>query len=116
MTSDGKIEPEESQQEQEKQGQDNPQCPEQPNPSHEPKSELPVDNGKPYSTFGSTAKKLIISAASLAAFFSPLSSQIFLPSLNSIAKDLHVSNGKINLSVTTYMVCALVITSKERID
>ena len=80
--------------------------PEQPNARPEPVSELPVDTGKAYSTFGNTTKKLIISAASIAALFSPLSSQIYLPSLNVIAKDLKVSNSQINLSVTTYMVCS----------
>ena len=80
--------------------------PEQPNSRPDPVSELPGDTGKAYSTFGNTAKKIIISAASIAALFSPLSSQIYLPSLNVIAKDLKVSNSQINLSVTTYMVCS----------
>ena len=78
----------------------------QPSTRPEPVSELPLDTGKAYSTFGNPAKKLIISAASIAALFSPLSSQIYLPSLNVIAKDLKVSNSQINLSVTTYMVCS----------
>ena len=115
-TSDQTIQPEKAQMEQREPKKDNSEGrgqPEQPSSSPQPASELPVDTGKPYSTFGSTAKRLIISAASLAAFFSPLSSQIYLPSLNVMAKALKVSNSKINLSVTTYMVCFLTITTRR---
>ena len=98
MSSDEKTLPEQSQAEQ--------NSPEQPSTRPEPVSELPADTGKAYSAFGNTSKKLIISAASIAALFSPLSSQIFLRSLNVIARDLKVSNSQINLSVATYMVCS----------
>ncbi|KAL2008420.1 hypothetical protein VTN00DRAFT_6614 [Thermoascus crustaceus] len=57
-----------------------------------------------YSVYSVTQKKCIILAASFAAFFSPLSSSIYLPALSSITTDLHVSNSKINLTVTTYMI------------
>jgi hypothetical protein len=40
----------------------------------------------------------------MGAFFSPFTAQIYFPALTSIAKDLHVSNSKINLTMTTYMV------------
>ena len=115
-TPDQTIQPEKAQMEQKEPGKDTSEGqgqPEQPNSSPQPASELPVDTGKPYSTFGGTAKRLIISAASLAAFFSPLSSQIYLPSLNVIAKALDVSNSKINLSVTTYMVCFPTVTTRR---
>ncbi|KAF4632081.1 hypothetical protein G7Y89_g6043 [Cudoniella acicularis] len=57
-----------------------------------------------YSIFTHNQKKFIILTASLAAFFSPLNSQIYLPALNEIAADLNVSASKINLTMTTYMI------------
>ena len=63
-----------------------------------------VSTEPPYSTFTTNTKKLIILTASLAAFFSPLTSQIYFPALNTISADLKVSNTLINLTVTTYMV------------
>jgi len=39
-----------------------------------------------------------------AAFFSPLSANIYFPALTSLSQDLHVSNSLINLSLTSYMI------------
>lgn len=39
-----------------------------------------------------------------ASFFSPLSANIYFPALNSLSRDLKVSNAMINLSLTTYMI------------
>jgi hypothetical protein len=55
----------------------------------------------PWSIWTSRQKKMIIMTASLASFFSPLST------LNTITADLNVSNSLINLSITTYMVSLL---------
>jgi hypothetical protein len=60
--------------------------------------------GKDYSIFGPIEKKFIVFVATMGAFFSPFTTQIYFPALTSIAKDLHVSNSKINLTMTTYMV------------
>ena len=57
-----------------------------------------------YSVFSVRQKKMILVAGSFAAFFSPLSSNVYFPALNTIAKDLHVSISQINLTVTTYQV------------
>ncbi|KAH8795637.1 major facilitator superfamily domain-containing protein [Hyaloscypha finlandica] len=57
-----------------------------------------------HSIFSPNNKKFIILTASTAAFFSPLSSNIYLPALNLLARDLHVSDSKINLTVTTYLI------------
>ena len=57
-----------------------------------------------YSVFSVRQKKMILLAGSFAAFFSPLSSNVYFPALNTIAKDLHVSISQINLTVTTYQV------------
>lgn len=59
----------------------------------------------PYSVFTPSQKRLIILTAALASSFSPLSANIYYPALNSIAADLQVSTSKINLTITTYMVC-----------
>jgi hypothetical protein len=67
--------------------------------------------GKDYSIFGPWQKKFIVFTATMGAFFSPFSTQIYFPALTSIAKDLNVSNSKINLTVTTYMVCNTLLLS-----
>ncbi|KAK9246060.1 major facilitator superfamily domain-containing protein [Lipomyces tetrasporus] len=77
---------------------------EQPDSFAEPPSERPAAVEEAYSVFTVTQKKLIILTGSLASFFSPLSSSIYFPALNSVANDLHVSTAKINLSVTTYLI------------
>ena len=57
-----------------------------------------------YSVFSIRQKKTIIVAGSFAGFFSPLSSNVYFPALNTIAKDLRVPISQINLTVTTYQV------------
>lgn len=69
-----------------------------------------------YSVFSTTQKRLIILAAALASAFSPLSANIYYPALNSIAKELHVSPSKINLTITTYMVCYAAVIEAQRKD
>lgn len=84
-------------------------------PDYEPPSEKPVVSVStdgdpsqavppPYSTFTTGEKRMIVLAAALAAFFSPLTGQIYFPALNVIAKDFNVTASQINLTVTTYMV------------
>ncbi|KAH1792887.1 hypothetical protein KXV56_001783 [Aspergillus fumigatus] len=58
-----------------------------------------------FSVFTNGQKRLIILAAALASSFSPFSANIYYPSLNSIAADLHVTSSQINLTITTYMIC-----------
>ncbi|KAK4159293.1 major facilitator superfamily domain-containing protein [Cladorrhinum sp. PSN259] len=76
----------------------------------EPPSELPTstpdqhDNPPPYSIYSTWTKRWIVLAASISAFFSPLTAQIYLPALTVLAEDFSVSDAKINLTVTTYMV------------
>lgn len=57
-----------------------------------------------YSVFMISQRRYIIFMASWAGFFSPVSSQIYFPALNTLARDLHVSNSLINLTLTSYMV------------
>ncbi|RKU43139.1 hypothetical protein DL546_000651 [Coniochaeta pulveracea] len=76
----------------------------------EPPSEAPAsspsqpDNPPPYSIHTLWQKRLIVLAASLSSFFSPLTAQIYLPALPVLAKDFHVTTSQINLTVTTYMI------------
>ena len=70
----------------------------------EPPSEQQPDTGIPYSVFKSWEKKLIVLTAALAAVFSPMSTTIYLPALNQLAEDLHVSASEINLTITTFLV------------
>ncbi|KAJ6445361.1 general substrate transporter [Purpureocillium lavendulum] len=57
-----------------------------------------------YSVFTTWQKRAMVLGASLTAFFSPLTAQIYLPALTAIAKDFEVTSSQINLTITTYMV------------
>ncbi|GMF69515.1 unnamed protein product [Aspergillus oryzae] len=57
-----------------------------------------------YSAFSKAQKRYIVFCTSWAGFFSPVSSQIYYPALNTLANDLHVSGGLINLTLMSYMV------------
>ena len=61
-------------------------------------------NSQPFSVFTHSQKRGIVIAAAAGAVFSPLTAQIYLPALPTIAKDLGVTFSEINLTVTTYMV------------
>jgi hypothetical protein len=63
-----------------------------------------TDAGPMYSVFTKNQKIFIVFMASWAGFFSPVSGQIYFPALNALARDLHVSNSLINLTLTSYMV------------
>ncbi|KAK3353780.1 major facilitator superfamily domain-containing protein [Lasiosphaeria hispida] len=82
----------------------------EPFASGEPPSEAPVsspddpDVQPVFSIYTSWEKRLIVLAASLSAFFSPLTAQIYLPALTVLADDFKVTDAQINLTVTTYMV------------
>lgn len=70
-----------------------------------------ASSGVEYSVFSTGLKQYIVIAASMAGFFSPLSSQIYFPALNTLAEDLHVSISLINLTMTSYMVMPLSLPS-----
>ena len=58
----------------------------------------------PYTILAQKEKIFTIILASFAAFISPVSSSIYLPALNPIAKDLNVTSSTINFSITVYIV------------
>ncbi|KAJ5378224.1 uncharacterized protein N7496_005633 [Penicillium cataractarum] len=58
----------------------------------------------PYSVLPSGEKAFVIIMGSFAALISPLSSSAYLPALNTLARDMHVSVSLINLTITTYLI------------
>ncbi|OCL08714.1 florfenicol exporter [Glonium stellatum] len=65
--------------------------------------ETPI-NEPPYHILTPRQKKQLVYIVSLAGLFSPLSSNIYFPALDTIARDLHVSVSLIALTVTSYMI------------
>jgi multidrug resistance protein len=57
-----------------------------------------------YTVFSHRVKIFIIIMSATSSLFSPVSSLIYLPALDVLAGFYHVSVGRINLSVTTYMI------------
>lgn len=73
----------------------------------EPQSEAPtivIEQPPKHSIHSTWAKRLIIFAASISAFFSPLTAQIYLPALPTLADEFNITATKVNLTVTTYMI------------
>ncbi|XWW95477.1 hypothetical protein V2A60_003436 [Cordyceps javanica] len=58
----------------------------------------------PYTVFSRRARVGITVMVSFASMVSPMTSNIYFPALDSVARDLGVSLGLINLTLTTYMV------------
>lgn len=64
---------------------------------------------QPYSVHSLKQKRLILFIVAFAAMFSPLSSFIYYPALESLALDLNTSLGRINLTITSYMVVSGIV-------
>lgn len=58
----------------------------------------------PWSVFSQRQKYLIVGLAAVAGFFSPLSSSIYFPAIETLAHDFNKSISEINLTVTVYMI------------
>ncbi|KAH8804390.1 putative bicyclomycin resistance protein [Xylogone sp. PMI_703] len=58
----------------------------------------------PYTVFSNSKKLLIILTATLASVFSPLSANIYYPALSAIQKELGISEGMLNMTITSYMI------------
>ena len=79
-----------------------------PAPTTEPHSEVnQLATQEDYSVFTVWQKRWIILLASFAGWFSPMTGSIYFPALDQIADDLHVSNAKVNITVTTYLVSGI---------
>ncbi|OIW27702.1 MFS general substrate transporter [Coniochaeta ligniaria NRRL 30616] len=59
-----------------------------------------------YSIFTRNQIILVLCLASFAATFSPLSSFIFFPAIDDLSRALDVSVGRVNLTITSYMIVA----------
>jgi hypothetical protein len=57
-----------------------------------------------WSVYSTRGKRLLIFSASCATLLAPLSSQIYFPALEPIAKDLQVSPTLVNLSISSFMI------------
>jgi multidrug resistance protein len=57
-----------------------------------------------HTVFNRSQRIFITTMVALAAFFSPLSGQIYFPAIPDIAKDYHTTTARINLTITTYMI------------
>lgn len=81
------------------------------NNPHPAKLESHAQSRDVYSTFSMSQKRCVICLVAFAASFSTLSSFIYFPAITPLANSLHTSPGKINLSVTSYMIVSAVIPS-----
>jgi MFS family permease len=72
----------------------------------EPCPDDPVAALPSYSSLTRREKILVLCLASFAATFSPLSSFIFFPAIDDLSQALHVSVGRVNLTITSYLIVA----------
>ncbi|KAL9105956.1 MAG: hypothetical protein Q9227_008949 [Pyrenula ochraceoflavens] len=80
-----------------------PKATETVQPAEESTPLLPKIKEK-YSSFSTAQKSFIIFLAAFASTFSPLSSNIYYPAINSIASDLRVTPSMMNFTITAYMI------------
>jgi len=78
-----------------------------PEQTEKPSKENVFQTATPsYSRFSKWQKRLIVFLITFAATFSPLSSFIFFPAVNTLSMSLHVSVERINLTITSYLIVA----------
>ncbi|WWD16590.1 hypothetical protein CI109_101018 [Kwoniella shandongensis] len=75
-----------------------------PNLNHVQTNMTSGSTAKPYSVFTPGQKWFIVSLSALGAIFSPISTNIYVPAIPTLAAAFKVSTEKINLSVTLYLV------------
>ncbi|KAK9320891.1 putative MFS transporter [Lipomyces orientalis] len=57
-----------------------------------------------HTVFTRPQRTFIVIMITLGSFFSPLSGQIYFPAIPDIANEYHTTTGRINLTITTYMI------------
>lgn len=62
------------------------------------------DPGPPYSVFKGGTRTFIVTIITIGSLASPMTANLYFPALPTIAADLGVSIGLINLTLTTYMI------------
>lgn len=60
---------------------------------------------RPYTIFTGPQKAVLVLTATLGGMFSPFTANIYLPAIDSISVALGVTVSKVNLTITTYMIC-----------
>ncbi|KAL8940268.1 MAG: hypothetical protein Q9211_002366 [Gyalolechia sp. 1 TL-2023] len=79
--------------------------------SNEQAQQMIEDRHDPYSVLSKLTKQWTVFLIALAGFFSPLSANIYFPSLNYLARDLNVSIELMNLTITAYLICQGIVPS-----
>ncbi|KAL4895505.1 major facilitator superfamily domain-containing protein [Aspergillus ambiguus] len=74
---------------------------------HDPKDDIDV----PYCVLSERRKIAVMLCASFMGMVSPMSAGIYYPSLPALAREMHVSNSLINLTVTTYLILQAIAPS-----
>lgn len=69
---------------------------------HEKAQHVPAPT--PYTAFSKQRRNFILLVVTAAGLFGPLSGGIYLPALNVLAKDFHVSGNLINVTVSVFML------------
>lgn len=69
---------------------------------HEKTEHVPVPT--PYTAFSTQRRNFILLVVTAAGMFGPLSGGIYLPALNVLADDFHVSGNLINVTVSVFML------------
>ena len=62
-----------------------------------------------HSVFSPKLKAYIIFTAAWAALFSPLASNIYMPAITKLSAAMHVSESKMLISLTAYLVSFLIV-------
>ena len=65
---------------------------------------LSTDPNKPYSAFTQSTKYMIVAISGVAGILSPISSNIFVPAIPTLAQEFNRSEQDISLAVTIYLV------------
>ncbi|ODO06339.1 hypothetical protein L198_01571 [Cryptococcus wingfieldii CBS 7118] len=74
------------------------------NSQHAPSQDLKDHEPPPYSAFSKPTKYLIVGLGAIAAIFSPISSNIFVPAIPTLADQFHRSESDISQAITIYLV------------
>ena len=73
-------------------------------PRSKDEESIAVQESAAYTVFSKQQKRWIVFFIAFAGMFSPLSSFIYYPAINSLASSLHTTVEAINLTITSYMV------------
>ncbi|WVQ72078.1 hypothetical protein IAR50_001623 [Cryptococcus sp. DSM 104548] len=84
--------------------QSSPSSPSSTSPLEDATSQDPQNAEVPYSAFSQSTKYLIVGLGAIAAIFSPISSNIFVPAIPTLAEKFNRSESDISQALTIYLV------------